>query len=185
MLILLASFAFADSPPPRVELAIKAAEEQIGTPFRWGGRDSATRPGLDCQGLIFVPFGRVMGLSWKRYPWDPSVTVASGMLGTPVADVSGRLRHEVDPALLRRGDVLYFAIAGLAVDDDPLLVRGEVEYRAWHTGLYVGDGVVLHADPASAVRTQPLMEIAWDALIVTRPSANMPRWSARRDNRDP
>ncbi|MFK7931252.1 MAG: C40 family peptidase [Myxococcota bacterium] len=185
MLMFIASLALAEAPPPIIERAVQAAEAKIGTPFRWGGRDSSKRPGFDCQGIVFVPFGRTLGVSWTRYPWDPSVTVSSGMLGKPVAGVSGKLRAEVDPNLLRRGDVLYFAIAHLDIDDDALLVRDNVEYRAWHTGLYVGDGVVLHADPASTVRTQSLMGISWDALVVTRPTANMPRWSARRDNRDP
>ena len=145
-----------------------AAQHWIGTPYQWGGRGTAKNPGLDCLGLMFRGVAAATGASWTRFPVDPSKIVASGALGQPVPGLAGVLRGEVDVDLLHPGDALYFLLADYEIRDAPLWVSADVRYWPWHTALYADAGDVLHAAPGGVVRRQPLAEIAWDALYVTR-----------------
>jgi len=172
----LAILLMAQIPPPptptadpvQVEAAIKNAESYLGQPYAWGGRNTSGNPGIDCLGLLYLAWGPVTGTPWRSYPVDPSKIVASKKLGTPVDGAAGVLRADLDQGLLQRGDVLYFLNRGYEIPDEPLWVVGEDRYWPWHTGLYAGDGVALHAEPGGVVRRQPLDEIPFDALYVTR-----------------
>lgn len=161
----------ADPPTARAGSAIALARNYLGTPYVWAGRDTEKHPGLDCLGLLYRAWGPVTGTPWTRYPVNPTKLVASGMLGAPVPGLDGVLREELDPGLLRPGDVLYLLIAEYEIPDAPLWVHDGVRYWPWHTGLYVGEGrgTVIHAGPSSGVAEQPLMTLAFDALYVTRP----------------
>lgn len=154
---------------PVVEAAIAAARGYLGAPWRWGGRNTAALPGVDCLGLLFLAYGPATGTAWRSYPVDPSKLVASGRLGAPVEGLAGTLRANLDRESLQRGDVLYFLLEDYVIPDDPLLVVGERKFWPWHTGLYVGDGIVLNAHPGRGTVEMPLDEVAWDALFVTRP----------------
>ena len=164
LLSLLLSLALA-SPP---DDAVAAAKTWLGTPYAWGGRGTAKNPGMDCLGVLYRAYGQATGTPWTRYPVNPSDLVAGGLLGQPVPGLRGTLRLDVELQQLQPGDVLYFLMANYEIKDDPLLTIGPTKYWPWHTGMYLGDGVALHAEPGGVVRTQPLMEIAWDALFVTR-----------------
>ncbi len=163
----------AADPSPFHEAVLGYARSYLGKTWRWEGRDSPRYPGVDCLGLLYLAFGRATGTPWTRYPTDPAPLVASGMLGQPLPGLDGRLRAEADLGLLQRGDVLYFLIAEREIPDEPLLVAQGVRYWPWHTGLYLGEDQhqVLHAEPGGLVRQQPLEQIAYDALYVTRLAA--------------
>jgi len=117
---------------------------------------------------MFLADGAVSGRSWRSFEVNPSELVANGKLGTPVPGVDGVLRGDVPVANLMPGDALYFLEADYPIQDAPLLVRGDTSYWPWHTGLYLGDGRVIHADPGSVVRIQDLEDLRFDALFATR-----------------
>ncbi len=97
----------ADDAPGRVLLGL--AERQIGAAYRFGG---ASPDGFDCSGLVRWVHGAA-GITVPR-------TAAGQQLeARPVAAGS-----------LRPGDLVFFRIAGRAVD---------------HVGIYAGDGRFLHA----------------------------------------
>lgn len=161
----------APAPSPRAAAAIAHARSYLGMAYVWAGRDTKEQPGLDCLGLLYRAWGPVTGTPWRKYPVNPSKIVASGLLGAPVPGLAGALRAEIDRGLLHPGDVLYLLLGEYEIPDDPLLVHDGVRYWPWHTGLFVGEGkgTVIHASPSAGVAEQPLDELAWDALYVTRP----------------
>lgn len=159
------------APSPTVEAAVLAAKKYLGYPYAWGGRDTAKNPGIDCLGLLYLGFGEATGTPWRRYPVNPSQLVGSGLLGGPVPGLDPVRRAELDGSTLRRGDVLYLLIKGYEINDTPLWVDAQgARYWPWHTGLYLDEGrdLTLHASPSAGVTQQPLDEIAFDALFVTR-----------------
>jgi cell wall-associated NlpC family hydrolase len=155
---------------PAIERIVANAEQYLGEPYRWGGRNTSGNPGIDCLGILFLAYGPETGRSWREFPVDPSKIVASGMLGTPVEGLDGVLHEDLDVTKLQRGDVLYLLSEGHEIPDEPLMVRGGKRYWPWHTGLYVDEGeqLVLHAAPGGVVTRQPLDEVGFDALYVTR-----------------
>ena len=180
LLTLLSAHALALDPPqirverasPTVERAVVAALALQGEPYRWGGRDTAKNPGIDCLGLLFRGFGAATGTPWTAYPVNPSELVSSGLLGQPAPGLDGVLRADLRPDALRRGDVLYLLLEEVEIPDAPLWERDGRRYWPWHTGLALGggDALVVHARPGDEVTVQPLAEIAFDALYVTRTS---------------
>ena len=163
--------AASTAPSPTVEAAVLAAKKYIGHHYEWAGRDTAKNPGIDCLGLLYLGFGEATGTPWRRYPVNPSQLVGSGLLGAPVPGLDGVLRAEIEWSKLRRGDVLYFLMEGYEIKDTPLWVDAQgARYWPWHTGLYLDEGrdLALHASPSAGVTEQPLDEIAFDALFVTR-----------------
>lgn len=158
------------APPPSrtADRAVEAARGYLGTRYRWDGRGTGSHPGLDCLGLLYRGYGDVTGTSWRAYPVDPSLLVKSALLGTPVPGLDGVLRKDLDPAALVKGDVLYFLLANHRIEDEPLWHHDGFPYWPWHTGMYVGDGKVIQADPWDTVQETDLYEVRWDALFVTR-----------------
>jgi cell wall-associated NlpC family hydrolase len=155
----------------RARVALAWADEQLGVPYAWNGRGTSRLPGLDCLGLVFGAWGHATGTPWRAYPVNPSELVASGRLGGHVEGVDGVLRATVDDELLLPGDMLYFLLRGYRIDDAPLLQLDGHDYWPWHVGLYVGDGLVVHAEPGGVVRRQALGELRFDALLATRVGA--------------
>lgn len=159
------------APSPTVEAAVIAAKTYMGKHYEWAGRDTAKNPGIDCLGLLFLGYGAATGTPWRKYPVNPSQIVASGRLGAPVPGLDGVARADIDWGLLRRGDVLYFLNEGYEIKDAPLWVRTDgAKFWPWHTGMYIdeGKGLALHASPWSGVIEEPLEDVPFDALFVTR-----------------
>jgi len=154
--------------PTRGERALEAGRALIGEPYRWGGRNQSSHPGVDCLGLLYLAWGSVTGTPWRSYPVDPSKIVASGKLGAPAPGLDAVLREELDLAQLEPGDVLYFLVANYEIPDEPLWLHEDTPYWPWHTGMYAGEGRALHAEPGGRVRHQDLLGIHFDALYVTR-----------------
>jgi len=103
----------------------------------------------------------------------PSENVKRRELGAPVEGLDGVLRDELDRALLKKGDVLFFLWEGWNLDaDPPLHVSKDKRYGTWHTGLVHGrkDGKVqvIHAKPGEKVLIEPIDEISFDALFAVR-----------------
>ena len=158
----------AASNNPHIEAAMTRAEGYLGTPYRPSGRDTTRLPGLDCQGVIYLAYGSVSNTPWRSYSVDPSVVIASGMLGETVESLAGVTREGLELERLERGDVLYFLLANYVIEDEPLWVEGETRYWPWHTGIYWGDAVVLHSAPGAGVTKSWLKEMPFDRLLVTR-----------------
>ena len=146
------------------DVAVAKAESYLGTPWAWNGQGTPKNPGMGCMSLVFLAWSEASGTPRTSYPVDPSKTVASGRLGDPVGEW---LRGSTVEGL-ERGDVVYF-LSTHPIPDDPLLTVAGQDYWPWHMGLYVGEGITLHAEPGGVVRYQPLDEVHWDALVVTRP----------------
>lgn len=151
-----------------VECAMACAASHLGEKYHWGGRMTEALPGLDCLGLLYLAWGSCTETPWHQYPVDPSKLVESGLLGAPVPGAAGVLSDELSSDVLQPGDVLYFLLEGYQIEDDPLLTKEKRKFWPWHTGLYVGDQLVIHAQPGGVVRRQLLGEIAFDALYATR-----------------
>ncbi len=97
--------------------AAASAERFLGTPYLWGGRDSL---GLDCSGLIQQAF------------W------AAGLACPRDSDQQAALGVEIQPAELRRGDLVFW--------------RG-------HVGLMLDAARLIHANGFHmAVAIEPLVE---------------------------
>lgn len=152
----------------RSEVAIAYARSKLGEPYRWEGRGTSKYPDWDCLGILFRAYSKATGRPWWTYEVNPSELVANGKLGVPVPGVHGVLREEVVLAQLMPGDVLYFLKPDYRIPDAPLMTRDGVDWWPWHTGMYIGDGKALHAEPGGVVRVQELVDISWDGLLATR-----------------
>jgi len=154
--------------PSSGQRAVDEARELLGRPYRWGGREEAAHPGVDCLGLLYLSWGPVTGTPWRAYPVNPSQIVAGGLLGEPVPGLDGVLATDLDLALLRPGDVIYLLMARYRIPDEPLWTHEGSPYWPWHTAMFTGDGRAIHAAPGGTVREEELMAIPFDAVFVTR-----------------
>ncbi len=106
----------------RGELAVKAAESWLGTPYTWGGGAAegpskgvgrgAARIGFDCSGLVMAAWAKA-GVGLGHYT------------GTQF-----RQGRRVPLSELRPGDLMFFGGATTAPT---------------HVGMYAGDGMMIHA----------------------------------------
>ncbi len=151
-----------------VECALACAESHLGEKYRWGGRITEALPGLDCLGLLYLAWGPCTDTPWSEYPVDPSKLVGSGLLGVSVSGAAGVLRDELGCDVLQPGDVLYFLLEGYQIEDDPLLTKDNRNYWPWHTGLYLGNQQVIHAQPGGVVRQQLLRRLSWLFIKMNR-----------------
>lgn len=113
------------------EVAIKAAESWLGTPYTWGGGTSigpsrgigrgAGRVGFDCSGLAMAAWAKA-GVSLGHYT------------GTQF-----RQGRRVSVEALRPGDLMFF---------------GGHMGRPAHVGLYAGGGMMIHAPKTGDVVKQ-------------------------------
>lgn len=168
------------TPSPQDRL-VAAAETMLGKPYVFGGRDGRRGcrgverclEGVDCQSLVFFAWEKVFGRAWTRFSVMPSVSVARGELGAAVPGLDGVLRDALEPAQLKKGDVLFFLLREYNLQADaPLWEHGGVPYGVWHVGLVHGvDGKsaqVIHAKPGERVVIEQLESVSFDALFVLR-----------------
>ncbi len=90
--------------------AVEEARAYLGSPYEWGGM---TEAGIDCSGLVHIAYRRL------------------GRLVPRDADQQEEAGVEVDPAGLRRGDLVCY---------------GD------HIAFWLGDGRILHATGREGVR---------------------------------
>ncbi|MHA1279241.1 MAG: C40 family peptidase [Candidatus Helarchaeota archaeon] len=147
----------------------EAAKKYIGVPFIWGGR---SRKKLDCMGLLFLAYSDVTGKPWRNLSVLPSELVKSGNLGKPVPGLDGVLSDSLKNIKLKKGDILYFLSSEKVYETDIPLVRiDSIPYWVWHMGIYAGGEekpMILHACPSDRVKIEPLENIYFDAIFVTR-----------------
>jgi cell wall-associated NlpC family hydrolase len=112
---------------PAASLGARAAAiaaNQVGVPYRYGGRST---DGFDCSGLVSYAYGRA---------------------GKTVPRTTGALWRQLQPVAageLRRGDVLFFEIAG----------------KPSHVGLYLGGGRFVHAPSTGREVSIEELEAPW------------------------
>jgi cell wall-associated NlpC family hydrolase len=94
--------------------ALRAAESQLGTPYRWGG--SSPSAGFDCSGLVQWAYGKV-GIH------IPRVTDQQILAGTPV-----------DRKSLLPGDLVFFRDSTGYVHHVGMSLGGDKFVNAPHTG---------------------------------------------------
>lgn len=111
---------------------VEVALEAIGTPYVWGGTDDN---GFDCSGLIQYAYGE-FGIALPR---------------VSTAQIQEGWRVDLDPDLLRPGDILGFSL------DSP--------DKTSHVGLYVGDYEFIHSS-SSGVRLSNILNPYWLEHIV-------------------
>jgi len=133
---------------------VAAAEPELGLPYVWGGGDTQgpSGGGFDCSGLVLYAAYVASGGSLVL-PHDSNV---QGRVGTEVAFGLG---STIDLSLLKPGDVIAFNL------------DGGTHYS--HIGIYVGNGMLLHASHpgvGGGVKLEPLTESYWAPYL----------WSVRR-----
>jgi cell wall-associated NlpC family hydrolase len=104
------------------EVAVKAAEKWLGTPYTWGGGTAggpsrgigrgAVRVGFDCSGLTLAAWAKA-GVALGHY----TGTQINQGRSVPLSD-------------LRPGDLMFF---------------GGTRSRPAHVGIYAGGGMMIHA----------------------------------------
>ncbi len=152
------------------ERFLEAAKKYIGVPFVWGGR---SKTGLDCMGLPFLAYTDVTGKRWQNLSVYPSKLVKSGKLGKPVLGLDGVLKNSIDYSKLKKGDIIYFLVPNKIGDVDYFIEIDTVKYWVWHMGIFAGNDtlevpLVLNARPGDKVVIEPLEDIYFDAIFVTR-----------------
>jgi hypothetical protein len=135
------SFSFPPDTPAAVVTAVSWALAQLGTPYSYGGDCAAPHSGsaahqCDCSSLVMAAYAHA-GLRLPR------TTSQQDRAGTPVASLSQ----------IRSGDLIF--IPG---SDGTALAPG-------HVGLYVGDGLLVHAPHTGSTVSLARLE-DWASSIV-------------------
>lgn len=132
---------------PREVDIVRVAMTALGTPYVWGG-ESYEEGGFDCSGLV--------QWAWAQLGQAVVRTAAEQFAAT----------ERLEPAEVQPGDLIFFANTtpvGQRVD----LLAGE--QSAWvitHVGIYVGNGLMLHApDVGEYVRVDKLDTPFWRAHL--------------------
>ncbi|MCX7995520.1 MAG: C40 family peptidase [candidate division WOR-3 bacterium] len=153
------------------EKFLQAGKKYLGVPFVWGGR---SKERLDCMGLLFLAYKDITGRDWRELSVLPSKLVASGKLGKPVKGLDGVLKENLKVEKLKNGDVIYFLVKEKVYDTDvPLVNIDSIPYWVWHMGIFAGFdsnrvALCLNAKPGDKVVIEPLNDIYFDAIFVTR-----------------
>jgi hypothetical protein len=147
----------------------KEAEKYLGVPYKWNGR---SKEKLDCMGLPFKSYTDLTQNDWKKLSVFPKKLVKSGKLGSPVEKLDGILRDSIDYNKLKIGDVVYFLVDYKASNEDFFTKINEKKFWVWHMGIYAGTEngkpKILDAKPGEEVVKEPMKEIYYHAIYVTR-----------------
>lgn len=151
---------------------VENARKYIGKEYSWGGRLTEDNPGLDCLGLIFLPYSKTFNKKWTEISVNPSEIVEKGQLGKPVKELEGVLTKNIDFSKLKEGDVVYL-LRTSEIKDKPLAKINRINYWPWHTGIYSNakENLFLHANPENRVVEEDFknyLELTSDGIFVTR-----------------
>ena len=150
------------------EKFLEAGKKYLGVPFVWGGR---SKEKLDCMGLPFLAYTDVTGKRWQELSVFPAELVKSEKLGKPVAGLDGILKDSIDYSKFQKGDIIYFLVLYEIGEVKNFTEIDSIPYWVWHMGIYAGveeKPLVLNARPGDKVVIEPLEEIYFDAVFVTR-----------------
>ncbi|HVY09537.1 MAG TPA: bifunctional lytic transglycosylase/C40 family peptidase [Mycobacteriales bacterium] len=112
-----ASYGITEGESPVAEAAVRAALEEIGTPYLWGGEGAG---GFDCSGLVQFAYARA-GLALPRTAQDQyDATV-----------------HLTDPTSLLPGDLVFFGSGPRGVEHVGIALGDGRMVDAPHTGAVV------------------------------------------------
>lgn len=132
---------------PREVDIIRIATTALGTPYVWGG-ESYEEGGFDCSGLV-------------QWAW--------AQLGVSVARTAAEqfdTTERLDPADVQPGDLIFFANTTPVGRQADALAGGEPVSIITHVGIYVGNGMMLHApDVGEFVRVDKLDTPFWRAHL--------------------
>lgn len=158
--------------PAQQRLIVAEANKVVGVPYDLGGRLQKNR-GLDCQGLVFFALQPIARCGWRSWSLMPTESV-KGELGVGVPGLSPTATTDLPQklALLEPGDIIWFLDPTENPAEPALTTLAGVPQWVWHTGLYVGDGHVVDADPfAGAVVSDVLVDYVaahYAGIYVTR-----------------
>lgn len=117
------------------EALIAEARRWLGTPYRYGGAECGE--GTDCSGLVMEVYRRVQGVKLPRSSREQMAYC------TPVAE------NRVEP-----GDLMFFGNPAKAdTPTDSATVN--------HVGLYIGNGVMIHASSSRGVIESSVAQGYW------------------------
>lgn len=155
----------------KIKEFVTNARKHIGTPYLWGGRLTKKNPGLDCLGLLFVPYSETFETKWYDFSVYPSEIIEKQQLGKPVKGLDGILSEDVNISNLQEGDIIYL-LSKTKIQDKPLAKINGIEYWPWHTGIYSNKSknLFLEANPFSKVIERDFSQVLKENLgiFVTR-----------------
>ncbi len=152
------------------------AKKYIGTEWIWDGRATKNNPGIDCLGLIFLPYAKTFNKKWTEISVYPGEIIEKKQLGEPVKGLDGVLVKDIDYSKLKQGDIIHLLTQREPIDDRdiPSKIINKTKYRTWHTGIYSDEekNLFLNASPGEEVKEQDLKEIVeyfpTEAIFATR-----------------
>ncbi len=106
-------------------------------------------------------------------PVYPHELIKSEKLGKIVEKLYGVKRESLDLNEFKKGDILFFLTSD-TVSNDKFFEFDNKKYQVWHTGIYYGEGKVLHAKPNDKVIIEDLYKIYFERIIVVRPEFEKP-----------
>jgi len=167
LILIISSIIYAETLGEKL---IEEAKNYIDVPFVFGGR---SKRGIDCMGVIFLPYSKVTGKSWKRLSTNPRELVEKEMLGKPVSGLNGVLKNNIDYSKFKKGDIVYFLVSYQIGNVKHFMEIDNIKYWVWHMGIFTGFDenevpLILHACPSHKVIIQPIKEIYFEAIFVTR-----------------
>lgn len=132
---------------PREADVVRVAMTTVGTPYVWGG-ESYEEGGFDCSGLVQWAWGQ-LGVSVVR-------TAAEQFEAT----------ERLEPADVQPGDLIFFANTTPVGRQVDMLAGGQPAWVITHVGIYVGNGMMLHApDVGQFVRVDKIDTPFWRAHL--------------------
>lgn len=159
---------------------VENAKKYLGKEYVWGGRLTNDHPGLDCLGLIFLPYAKTFNKKWTEISTYPGIIIEKQQLGKSVIGLDGILSTDADISKLEEGDIIHLLNQRGPIDknDIPSKIINGIKYWTWHTGIYSNKekNLFLHANPGAYPRNEikvaeyDLKEILKDdgGIFVTR-----------------